>query len=378
MLDTKLQSIPAGPDQVTIRRRATGLTLHDTSRSAGGYTLFAPQTAAGKVYLVDIEGQPAHEWQMPVRPGRDAVILPNGNLGYNGSHEKSLGLYPAWNLWHGGDFYEATPEGEIVWRHEDPRHHHDAQWLENGNLLYTAAEAMPKDLSARITGGDASKDGADGIVQSDVVTEVNRKGEVVWEWRAWEHLNPEDFPVHPIFDRRHWPMINGLSQTRDGLVLMSLRVTSGIIAVDKKTGKVVWHVGPDTVAQQHTPVETPEGNILVFDNGNIRTGVTSPHSRALEFEPGTGRVTWQYADPCAPSFFSPYMGGAQRLENGNTFICESAFGRLFEVTPGGDTVWEYVIPYFAPYPTVVGPYITGEHNSVFRAHRYSADQIGWL
>lgn len=365
-------------DQVTVRRRQTGLTLLNRKRTAGGYTLFAPQTGDGAVYLVDIEGQAAHQWRLPVRPGRDAVILKNGNLGYNGSHATSLGLYPAWNLWHGGDFYEVTPDGEIVWRHEDPRHHHDAQWLDNGNLLYTAAEAMPKEISARITGGDESKDAADGIVQSDVVTEVNRKGEIVWEWRAWEHLRPEDFPIHWIFDRRHWPMINGVSVTSDGLVLMSLRVTSGIIAVDRKTGDVVWHVGSETVAQQHTPIETPDGNVLVFDNGNIRKGVTSPHSRALEFEPGTGRVVWQYADPCAPSFFSPYMGGAERLANGNTFICESAFGRLFEVTPEGETVWEYVIPYFAPYPEVVGPYITGEHNSVFRAHRYPAEKIGWI
>lgn len=365
-------------DQITVRRRRTGLTLCDRDRSAGGYTLFAPQTADGRVFLVDIDGQTAHEWRMPVRPGRDAVLLANGHLGYNGSHRTSLGLYPAWNLWHGGDFYEATPDGEIVWRHEDPRHHHDAQWLPNGHLLYTAAEAMPKELSARIVGGDERKDGDDGIVQSDLVVEVDRNGDVVWEWRAWEHLRPEDFPVHSIFDRRHWPMINGLSVTRSGLVLMSLRVTSGIIAVDRASGEVVWHVGPEVVAQQHTPVETPEGNILVFDNGNLRTGSTSPFSRALEFKPGTGEVVWHYADPCAPAFFSPYMGGAQRLANGNTFICESAFGRLFEVTPAGAVVWEYVVPHFAEYPQEVGPYITGQHNSLFRAHRYAPEQAPWL
>ncbi len=44
------------------------------------------------------------------------------------------------------------------------------------------------------------------------------------------------------------------------------------------------------------------------------------------------------------------MGSAQRLANGNTFICESAFGRLFEVTPEGETVWEYIIPFFNEYP----------------------------
>ncbi|AJE46857.1 aryl-sulfate sulfotransferase [Celeribacter indicus] len=365
-------------DQVTLRRRRTGLTAADPRRTAGGYTLYAGQTAGGRVDLVDIGGATAHRWQMPVRAGRDAVILPNGNLGYNGSHATSAALYPAWDLWHGGDFYEATPEGDIVWRHEDIYHHHDAQWLANGNLLYTVAAPLPADKAARVTGGDPRKDGADGIVQSDIVREVNRAGETVWEWRIWDHLDPADFPVHAIFDRRHWPMINGLSVTRGGLVLMSLRTTSGVIAVERSTGKVVWHVGPDTVAQQHTPVEMEGGTVLCFDNGNLRQGSTSPFSRALEFDPATGAVVWSYADPMPGSFFSPYMGGCQRLWNGNTFICESAFGRLFEVTPEGETVWEYVIPDFAEYPTPLNEFIIGAHNSCFRAHRYRAEQLPWL
>ncbi len=280
----------------TLGRRLAGLTYADKAKSFGGYTLFAPQTAEGRVYLVDEQGEVAHQWQLPVRAGRDAVLLPNGNLGYNGSHRTSANLYPAWDLWHGGDFYEVTPDNEVVWRYEDIFHHHDAQWLANGNLLYTAASPLPVDIAARVTGGDPRRDAPDGVIQSDVVKEVNRNGEVVWEWRAWEHLNPEAFPIHDIFDRRHWPMINGLSVTRNGLVLMSLRTTSGVIAVDKESGEVVWHVGPDVVAQQHTPVEMENGAILVFDNGNLRAGVTSPHSTVLEFDPQTKAITWQYRD----------------------------------------------------------------------------------
>ncbi|MEM8957905.1 MAG: aryl-sulfate sulfotransferase [Pseudomonadota bacterium] len=366
------------PDQVTLKRRQTGRTAHDPARSAGGYTLFARQTGDGVVDMIDITGRTAHRWQMPVRPGRDAVILPNGNLGYNGSHATSADLYPAWDLWHGGDFYEASPDGDIVWRHEDIYHHHDAQWLPNGNLLYTIAAPLPADRAARVTGGDPRKDGADGIVQSDIVREVTRSGNVVWEWRIWDHIDPADLPIHPIFDRRHWPMINGVSETRDGLVLMSLRTTSGVIAVDKATGRIVWHAGPELVAQQHTPIEMPGGTILCFDNGNLRPGSSNPYSRAVEFDPGTLQITWDYTDPTPISFFSPFMGSAERLWNGNTLICESAFGRLFEVTQGGDLVWEYVIPDFAEYPAPLNGFIAGATNSCFRAHRYREDQVPWL
>lgn len=245
-------------------------------------------------------------------------------------------------------------------------------------MLYTAAEPIPAEIAARICGGDQRRDAPDGVIQGDVVREVNRAGEIVWEWRAWQHLRPEDFSVHTIFDRRHWPMINGLSLTPEGLVLMSSRVTSGVVAVSRASGEVVWHVGHDVLAQQHTPVQTASGTILVFDNGNLRAGATSPHSKALEFDPSNGNITWQYRDPLPTAFFSPYMGSAQRLANGNTFICESAFGRLFEVTPVGETVWEYVIPFFAEYPDSVKGVISGYQKSAFRAHRYPSAAIPWL
>ena len=109
----------ATTEQITLCRRRLGLTAYDPTACAGGYTLFARQTGGGVVDMIDIEGHTAHQWSLPVRPGRDAVILANGNLGYNGSHATSAGLYPAWDLWHGGDFYEVTPDGEIVWQHED-------------------------------------------------------------------------------------------------------------------------------------------------------------------------------------------------------------------------------------------------------------------
>jgi len=195
----------------------------------------------------------------------------------------------------------------------------------------------------------------------------------------WEHLAPEDYPIEPVFDRTHWPMINGFDVTRAGLVLMSLRTTSGVIAVEKSSGKVQWRIPAGVLAQQHTPVELSSGNILIFDNGNIRHGMSSHFSRVIEVEPQSGKIVWQYTDPFPQAFFSPYMGGAQRLWNGNTFICESAFGRLFEVTPDGETVWEYVIPEFAPYPEEqIRHYVAGEHNSVFRAHRYRREDIPWL
>jgi hypothetical protein len=364
-------------DQVTQRRRGVGLIAHDPDQSAGGYTLIAPQTADGRVYLVDIGGEVVHQWQMPVRPGRHAVILPNGNLGYNGSHSGSQDRYASWSMWHGGDFYEVTPQGEVVWRYQDTAHHHDAQWLPNGNLLYAACSPVPLAFAERVPGGTAHA--PDEAMYGDVIREVNRAGELVWEWKAWEHLDPKDFPIAPGFGRFHWPLVNGLGVDARGEVLMSLRTTSGVIAVDRQTGGVTMHIPPSLVSHQHSPVALANGNILVFDNGNFRTGAHVAFSRVLEMDPASREVVWSYADDMVNMFYSAFMGNAQRLPNGNTHITESATGRLFEVTPAGQVVWEYVIPWFGEYPDEAarrtGP---GQLNSVFQTFRYSREQLPWL
>jgi hypothetical protein len=59
------------------------------------------------------------------------------------------------------------------------------------------------------------------------------------------------------------------------------------------------------------------------------------------------------------------MGGAQRLPSGNTLICEGNKGCLFEVTPAGDIVREFVSPHFVQSDTF------GRINWLFRARWYA-------
>ena len=275
----------------TIERRKLGVTYYNEEKSARGFTLFAPQTGNGRVVLINMHGDVEHEWNLPIRPGRDAVILNHGNLGYNGSNERSAHLYPAWDIWHGGHFMEVTPGGDVVWEYEDMYHHHDAQWLPNGHILYAAAADVP------VRKWDK---------QSDIVREVNRKGEIVWEWKAWEHLKQEDWPIHECFNDDHWPMINGVHQ-HGKLVYLSLRTTSGIIAVNKETKSIEWELKYPFVAQQHDPSITPDGTLICFDNGNIRPS-SIHHSRIVEYDIKTKELVWSYADEMPPAFFSPYMG----------------------------------------------------------------------
>ena len=63
----------------------------------------------------------------------------------------------------------------------------------------------------------------------------------------------------------------------------------------------------------------------------------------------SGESIWTYMAADTLSFYSPFVSGAHRLQNGNTFITEGSTGRLFEITPTGEIVWEYLNPYNDQY-----------------------------
>jgi hypothetical protein len=76
----------------------------------------------------------------------------------------------------------------------------------------------------------------------------------------------------------------------------------------------------------------------LFDNlGHNNVGGPT---RILEIEPQSGRVAWSFAGQ-SRRLRSERAGGQQRLPNGNTLISEDDRGKLLEVTPDGQTAWEY-------------------------------------
>jgi hypothetical protein len=116
-----------------------------------------------------------------------------------------------------------------------------------------------------------------------------------------------------------------------------------------------------------------EGHLLVFNNGNGRTGgnFSSVDELALPVDadgryackPGTAygpdQPLWSYVAPKKDEFYSSFISGAQRLPNGNTLVCSGANGTVFEVTAGKEIVWKYVNP-GKPGPTVGPPASPGQ------------------
>src|SRR5574341_2101231 len=164
-------------DQVTMRRTLKlGLTAYDAAKAWEGYTLYTPMFGDGTVYLLDMEGNEVHTWRMPLPPGDYGYLLPNGNLFYGGHTPADPGEYfPAWPIFKGGAIMEADWDGNIVWRHDDPSHHHDARRTESGGAIYLTIEELPADLIPKVQGGIAGTE-HNGKMWGDRIVEVDAGG----------------------------------------------------------------------------------------------------------------------------------------------------------------------------------------------------------
>ncbi|MFD6395158.1 aryl-sulfate sulfotransferase [Nocardia sp. NPDC060249] len=365
-------------EQNTLKRRGIGLIGSDAELASPGFTLYAPLAGNGRVDLVDLDGEIVHQWHLPYRPGRHARILADGSLAYNGATLARAPLFAMWRKYSGGSMARYDHAGAQLSEIRDDLAHHDAHHYDDGRVLYAAVQPLTGADAARIQGGVPGTE-ADGIVWSDVIREVGPDGAPIWEWRAVEHLDPAEFALQPHYWREHWPLINSVHPLDEHTVVASLRSVSAVILIDRRTGVVTELADRDTVAQQHHATPLGDGKILVFDNGTFRTGESVTYSRVVEIDAVTGEVGWTYQDSPREAFFTPFMGGAQRLPNGNTLITEAAFGRIFEVTPERQICWEYVVPSFTEYPDPdTAQVFPGISNAIFRAYRYRAEELPWL
>lgn len=189
-------------------------------------------------------------------------------------------------------------------------------------------------------------------------------------------------------------------------IIIDSRNANFIAIIDQASGKVVWRLGPnfaghggdalegkhpttgevDQISGQHDAQLIPEGlpgagNLLVFDNqgeAGYPPAVlkVTGGSRVLEIDPTTQKIVWSYSASLSGSpdwtFYSSFISDARRLPNGNTFIDEGMNGRLFQVTPRGEIVWEYVSPFVAAGP-IGGGDVTS--NWVYRAQPVP---YGWV
>jgi len=352
-----------------------GVTTYEPEHCFDGYTLVCesyddPSLAAdgtGKIYLIDMHGEPVHRWHTQAPLQSFCRLLPDGNLLYP-THDRS-------DIKQAG-IRELDAESNVVWYYHC-RVDHDFQVLDNGNLLiHTITDNMYPQLGP-------------GLKRQPYIIEVARDGELLWEWHGEEHLRELEELLPPEgwehFRRRvasefafDWAHNNtcqvippnatcekeqaGGSPARfkPGNIIFSYRSVDIIGVIERESGQIVWAWGPGELDGQHKPHMLQNGNILIFDNGTLRG-----YSRVIEFNPLTETIAWEYTGTPQESFLSKYISGAQRLPNGNTLICEGGKRHLFEVTPDKEIVWDFVFPWHEE----------GGLGSTYRCLRYSPEYV---
>jgi hypothetical protein len=356
-------------EPLTVKRRGVGFHGYDPARAFAGFTLFAPPSlvndTAHTVYLVDMLGEVAHAWKMPYAGW--GYLTDRGTLFYNGRIPNDSRVGRA--NYRAGAALEVDWQGRVIFEVHHPEHTHDGVRLRNGNVLLICKRPLPDDIVPRVAGGRPGTEYDNGKMIGDCLVEMTTSGQIVWEWRAWEHLDPaKDGITAAQDDRDVWTLANGLSEMPDGNIVLSFRHISTVVMINRETGAIYWKLGAPPLSGQHAPYLLANGHLLLFDNGPHRLDASFPFSRVLEIDPASKKIAWHFQEPIASNFFSPRISNAQRLPNGNTLINEGWFGRFFEVTSAGEVVWEYVNPYFGGPPRAL-------NNQVFRAYRYSADEI---
>ena len=179
-----------------------GVLIND-SRACPGYNLINP--GRKQTYLYDNEGRVVHTWTSEHSSGAAVYLLDNGHLFRPSEvvNRKPVFQGPAAS----GRFQEFDWDGNLVWEfeyHSDKRlPHHDAIKLPNGNVLAICWERI--DEKEAIAAGRRPETVKDSHLQPDCLVEIKptgkTTGEVVWEWRAWDHLIQDRDKTKPNYGK---------------------------------------------------------------------------------------------------------------------------------------------------------------------------------
>ena len=416
-----------------------------------GYTLFNKR-GTPTLYLIDNQGREVHRWELERRT-LFARLLENGNLltfarELDRDPERSVREVDRngdilWDCTQGiphHDFLK-MPNGNVLLL--SLQHKPAAAVIAAGaNPDFIAADSLfaPHIVEARITGPasceivwewsawdhliqdfDPGKANYGVVAEHPELIDLNFRLAEVADWldpMDWIHSNGIDY--NPELDQimllpRHFSEVwiidhsttraeaagsSGGNSGKGGDLLYRWGNPRAYRAGTADDQQLFWPHNPEWIP----PGRPGAGNILIFNNGDEFPDFRRGYSSVDELVPpvdganyrldpdqayGPAEPVWTYTAATPGDFYAPYISGAQRLPNGNTLICDGVNGTLFEVTPAGKTVWQYVNPTSSDGPLrqgepvplqkldwVGGVEIEIPVNQMYRAYRYAPDYPG--
>lgn len=321
------------------------------SGTASRYAVTGVQTPSGG-YAVAFDNSGSvvwyHDFTSTGLQVSDVMIQPNGNytafIGNTSGFQALQGYY-----------VEFTPGGREVRTYHAPTGYymddHEIRLTGEGSAFrahYITYSIQTQDLT--YMGGQSNV-----ALAGHQIVRQNDAGVVDFNWDAWDKIEPDEWlgddaakQTRTATDFDH---PNAISFDNDGNYIISWRNLNQIMAIDSKTGDILWRLGGANgqyefvndplggFSKQHSPKILPNGNLLVYDNG---TEHNPQETRVVEYkldhEAQKATMVWEYHHD--PAIYTPFVGWVERLANGNTWVGFSLAGRAVEVSPAGTVVWE--------------------------------------
>lgn len=342
----------------------SGVRIHRPQEIFPGPTLLTgrlmTESGPSVAQIISREGEVLHRWQVSFKhlfpappesrtrypPDQSNIhgihLYPNGdllfNLAYVGTARIDACGRPRWTLpvgshhaispgqdrtlWVPGGRWHSAPEDSLIPGLREPiyrdrllRISPDGQLLEEIDIVQVLAQNK---LLRHISKG------------SSTPLKKPPTGDIT-------HLNDID-PLPPSLSSSY-PLFEA------GDLLLSLRHLDLVLVMDPATQKVKWHTSHPFI-QQHDPDWIGEGWIGVLDNNRDGTqrGRLAGGSRIVALQPHTDSTQIWFPTQRSAPFYTEAMGKWELLPNKNMLLTEAAAGRVVEVNPAGETVWEWVAP----------------------------------
>ena len=334
-----------------------GLTVHQYGETAEGNVFLTVSTDISGVgyyvFMIDNEGNVQGYKELEEDYSYDFKMQPNGLLTYAQflSHHTYTG---GGNCVHMLLDQEMNEIGSYQMKNGYIAEAHDFQILPNGHVLMFGYYMTQMDLTEVVDGGYP-----DAKVSGGVIQELDDEGNVIFQWKSWDHYAPEEYDWRRA-DRQTVSAfhLNTINMDVDGNIIFA---TPGFTKkLSRQTGEIMWHLGGNEnefdfigvdsttgVGQVtgHAFYRLKNGNFLIYDNAG--RGPDNPDSEVHEYkideEGKTAELIWTYNYPTPIGAW--HRGNAYRMPNGNTIIgwggaSGDTIPTCTEIDPEGNILFE--------------------------------------
>jgi len=362
-----------------------------------GYATLIARLNANYVQLVDTNSVVVKQWNnLPGNTGYSAYLTEGGDLWRTavvpGNSFQTAAAH--------GRIQKIAWDGTILfdYTYSTANHclHHDISPMPNGNVLVFAY--------VRKTAAEVQAAGATINQErwTERILELQPTGlntaNIVWEWNLWDHLVQNLYPNRNNYqpsilanpgrlninynnsgNNRDWIHMNSIDYNAElDQIVVSSRYMYEVWVIDHSTttaeaatssggnsgkggdfiyrwgnpaaytapGQAVFNVIHDA---HWVPKGSPrEGWLGVFNNFGISSNMSSTDlweapwdGTQYSYTPGQAYLPSTYGFRQSASGFSGNMSSTQQLPNGNMLVCLAAAGRVQELGPNGNLLWQY-------------------------------------